>query len=43
MFEQLMFLVVSHGSGVKMNSGGWRESGVVFDVTFIYQSQRETD
>ena len=33
MFERLMFLVMSYGSGVKMNLGGWKESGVVFDVT----------
>lgn len=33
MFEQLMFLVLSHGSAVEMNSGGWRELAVVFDVT----------
>ena len=33
MFGRLMFLVMSHGSEVAMNSGGWRELGAVFDVT----------
>ena len=32
MFERLMFLVTLHGFGVEMNSGGWRELGVVFGV-----------
>jgi hypothetical protein len=32
-FERLTFLAMSHGSGVEMNSGGWRELGVVIDVT----------